>query len=232
MNRRLPVAWWLVFPPLLLVVALTIKTWSLEIYDQVMEGEQGIIELGTAFFALGASVLALQGARLAHGLGRRDVFIWFLVVAVGCLYIGGEELSWGQQLFHWHTPHSIEQLNRQHETNLHNMSSWFNEKPRILVELSVLVGGVLLPAYRYLRRRPLGPDAGFAYWLWPPSELFLTGLLAILVIIPKRYEYLAGVPLVPLNPRWSELQEYYFALFLWLYALSVVRRLEGLRAGG
>jgi len=158
---------------------------------------------------------------MLHGL-------WFVLVALGCFYIGGEEISWGQQLVHWKTPAAIDVLNRQHETNLHNMSTWFNEKPRILVELGVLVGGVLLPLSRLLRGKRLAARDGFAFWLWPTNELLLTGLLAILVLVPKRYEQSAGVPLLPVNVRWSELQEYYFALFLWLYAWSALRRLRNL----
>ena len=179
-----------------------------------------------AAFAFAASWLAFRAAGVARERLPASQWIWFLLVALGCFYIGGEEISWGQQLVHWKTPAAIDVLNRQHETNLHNMSTWFNEKPRILVELGVLVGGVLMPMNRLLRGRRLSRHDGFAYWLWPTNELLLTGLLAILVLVPKRYEQSAGVPLLPVNVRWSELQEYYFALFLWLYAWSALRRLR------
>ena len=226
MTARLPVFWRWVFPPLLLILTLACKAWATPgFFSAYIESEQGVIELGTAFFAFAASWLALRASMLARGRLPASHRVWFALVALGCFYIGGEELSWGQQLVHWQTPAAIEVLNRQHETNLHNMSTWFNEKPRILIELGVLVGGVLLPLGRMLRRRRLTRQQGFAYWFWPTHELLLTGLLAILVLVPKRYEQASGVPLLPLNVRWSELQEYYFALFLWLYGWSALRRL-------
>ena len=227
MKASLPFFWRADFPPLMLIIVLACKAWAPpDFYRTYLESEQGLIELATAFFAFLAGVLALRAARLARQELPPRQWAWFALVALGCFYIGGEELSWGQQLLHWQTPAAIDALNRQHETNLHNMSSWFNEKPRILVELGVLVGGVLMPLRRLLRRQPLLRQQGFAYWLWPPSELLLTGLLAVLVLVPKRYQLVMGEPMLPVNMRWSELQEYYFALFLWLYAWSLLTRLR------
>ena len=227
MTADLPLFWRLGFPPLLLVFTLACKVWAPPgFYSDYIESEQGLIELATAFLAFAASWLALRAGQAARRQLPPAQWIWFVLLALGCFYIGGEEISWGQQLLHWQTPEAIEALNRQHETNLHNMSTWFNEKPRILVELGVLVGGVLMPTARLLRRRRLVRQHGFAYWLWPTNGLLLTGLLAVLVLVPKRYEQAAGVPLLPVNVRWSELQEYYFALFLWLYAWSALRRLR------
>ena len=227
---ELPLGWRLAFPPLLLFVTVACKVWvPPDFYSEYIESEQGLIELATASFAFAASWLALRGAQLAKGQLPNHQWVWFVLVALGCFYIGGEEISWGQQLLHWKTPEAIDVLNRQHETNLHNMSTWFNEKPRILVELSVLVGGVLMPTARLLRGKRLTRQDGFAYWFWPTNALLLTGLLAILVLVPKRYEQATGVPLLPVNVRWSELQEYYFALFLWLYGWSALRRLRSIR---
>ena len=225
MKASLPFFWRADFPAVMLILVLACKAWApLEFYRDWIESEQGVIELSTAFFAFLACLFALRAARLAHRELPQRQWIWFALVAFGCFYIGGEELSWGQQLWHWQTPEAIGVLNRQHETNLHNMSSWFNEKPRILVELGVLVGGVLAPLGRLIRQRPLTPHQGFAYWLWPPTELLLTATLAILVLVPKRYETATTLQMFPINVRWSELQEYYFALFLWLYAWSLLRR--------
>lgn len=227
MKASLPFFWRVDFPPVMLILVLACKAWAPpEFYRTYLERELGLIELATALLALMAAVLALRAARLARRQLPRRQWAWFGLVALGCVYIGGEELSWGQQLVHWETPPAVEALNRQRETNLHNMSSWFNEKPRILVELGVLIGGVLLPLVRVLRRRPLSREQGFAYWLWPSGELLLTAALAILVLVPKRYETATGVPMLPVNVRWSELQEFYFALFLWLHARSLLAHLR------
>src|SRR5690606_9029396 len=66
--------------------------------------------------------------------------VWALLAALGCFYVGGEEVSWGQHFLNWDTPEYWRAINDQEETNLHNTSAWFDQKPRLLLELSVVVG--------------------------------------------------------------------------------------------
>ena len=51
-----------------------------------------------------------------------------------CLYIAGEEMSWGQHFFHWNTPEYWAEVNRQEETNLHNTYAIFEKTPRSILE--------------------------------------------------------------------------------------------------
>lgn len=46
-----------------------------------------------------------------------------LLVAVGSLFVAGEEISWGQRVFGWNTPEGLAAMNVQRETTLHNISS-------------------------------------------------------------------------------------------------------------
>jgi len=50
--------------------------------------------------------------------GRRNIF--FLLLGLLFFFGAGEEISWGQRIFHFHTP-EIMSSNLQHEFNLHNM---------------------------------------------------------------------------------------------------------------
>src|SRR3546814_4167282 len=54
--------------------------------------------------------------------------------------MAGEEASWGQHYAGWLTPDNWQALNDQGETNLHNTSSWLDQKPRTLLEIGVIVG--------------------------------------------------------------------------------------------
>jgi hypothetical protein len=54
--------------------------------------------------------------------------------------------------------------------------------------------------------------------------LLPTALLAILVRLPERIKSLFEIEQLPLELRFSEPQEYYFALFLLIYLASVYRR--------
>ncbi len=47
---------------------------------------------------------------------------WFLILAFIFLLGSGEEISWGQRIFGWETSEGYSQINRQNETNLHNLS--------------------------------------------------------------------------------------------------------------
>jgi hypothetical protein len=42
-------------------------------------------------------------------------------VCFGLFFLIGEELSWGQRIFGWETPESYASINKQKETNLHNI---------------------------------------------------------------------------------------------------------------
>jgi hypothetical protein len=45
----------------------------------------------------------------------------YIVLGCGLLFLIGEEMSWGQRIFGWATPESMAAINKQEETNLHNI---------------------------------------------------------------------------------------------------------------
>lgn len=222
---------WLWFPPVLLVVILAVRIADPQAYAMWIDGELGLIELATPLLAAAGAVV---GARLALALRRAQarslLTAWVTLVTLACVYFAGEELSWGQHLFGWETPESIGRLNDQQETNLHNVSSWFDQKPRLLLEIWVLVGGVIVPLGERWKPGRFSPD-GFAWWFWPAVECLPCAVLAILVRLPERLKDAAGLESLPLEIRYSEPQEYYFALFLLLYLAALARRHAAIRPG-
>jgi hypothetical protein len=228
-NRRLrpllPKWIWLWFPPVLAVIVFGVKLIAPVAYDRYIEGEHGLIELATPVVALlgfGIGLSVLRRAALLPTLLLRG---WIIAVTLACLYLGGEELSWGQQLFQWKTPAEIAVLNDQNETNLHNMSSWFDQKPRLLLELWVLIGGIFVPINRFFAKRDRSAGKKFD-WFWPAIECLPTAVLAIAIKLPERYKRWVGLDVLPFEIRWSEPQEYYFALFLLIYLLAIRARLS------
>jgi hypothetical protein len=226
-QRPQPVisAWWrLWFPPLMVLIVLPAKYFAPDFYEDWINGEQGLIELATPIAAIVGAVFG--GMLLKRLAPSRDWLLigWAATVMLACIYFAGEEVSWGQQLFHWKTPEAIDKLNDQHETNLHNMSSWFDQKPRALLELWVVIGGILIPV-RELQRGSSFTKGGLFYWFWPTMDCLPTAVLAELIRAPQRYKHLAGIKALPLEIRWSEPQEYYFALFLALYLASLYIRI-------
>lgn len=196
-----------------------------DFYATWIDGELGLIELATPLISLAGVIVGLSLIRIASRLPTARIRIWIFLTSLGCLYFAGEELSWGQHLFGWGTPTYLEAVNDQEETNLHNISSWFDQKPRLLLEIWVLVGGVIWPIRQLLSRAQVAPDTE-TYWFWPTVEVLPTALLAILVRLPERIKSLFSIEELPLELRFSEPQEYYFALFLLIYLASIRKRLR------
>lgn len=228
-NRLLPNWIWLWFPPLLAVLVIAVKLVSPDAYARFIDGERGLIELATPLVAITGVIIGIRTLRLCGRITSRAIRIWILLTTLGCVYLAGEELSWGQQLFRWDTPEGIARINDQNETNLHNVSSWFDQKPRLLLELWVLIGGIVLPLQRLAGKAESQAENTFTYWFWPTLECLPTALLAIAITLPERYKKIAGIESLPFEIRWSEPQEYYFALFLLIYLLAIQRRLQGAR---
>lgn len=88
--------------------------------------EDGAVEtMGTIFF-FGCSLLFLwlfiqskQGNNF-HFFRTRKNFFW-LILGLLFFFAFGEELSWGQRIFHYSTPQVMKDANIQDEVNLHNL---------------------------------------------------------------------------------------------------------------
>lgn len=85
--------------------------------------------------------------------GPRWLTLSYLGLAIVFFVAFGEEISWGQRILGIETPESLEGVNDQGETNLHNLST---SKTNALFQVFWLVMGVLIPLaalYEPARRR-------------------------------------------------------------------------------
>lgn len=136
-------------------------------------GGAGAVEQFTELFLFLGLLLATP-VLIKHWKRISDpvMVFWFAGWLLATFYFLGEEVSWGQWWFGWDTPEAWAEFNRQGETNLHNVSSWFSEKPRLLIELFIYGGGCLIPlAFPKLRRgiglRP--PLSTWTQWILPAN---------------------------------------------------------------
>ncbi len=227
-DGNLPIWVWLWLPVAVIVVELGFRIVNEPLYRTLWQSELGPVETGTVVVLLPGIAAGLLALRRSSRLPASWLTAWLALILLGSVYFGGEEASWGQHWLGWETPDAVRGLNDQGETNLHNTSSWLDQKPRLLLELGVLTGGLLYPLILWLRRQPRPIDpADFHYWLWPGRQLLPTALLAIAIGLPQRLEKWFGWPIpYPLDIRASETQEFYFALFLALYLISFHLRLR------
>jgi hypothetical protein len=163
---------------------------------------------------------------------------WFALWALACVYFAGEEASWGQHLFGWQTPdwvgaiyETLGMVNDQGETNIHNASSWLDQKPRAAVELWVVIGGIVVPAIYLLSREARHNPRSYVYWIFPTHVGLVAAALMLLVRV---LDLLADPPGAAADAEGavdggrsfiadlgsSEVREFYIATFLSLYLLS------------
>ena len=205
------------------VVALTLALFSLSLaVPERFSGERGIVESLQAALLAGALYLSL---RLALKTQETMLRLWLLVIGAGLLYLFGEEISWGQHWFGWGAEGWFAAHNDQQETNLHNTSTWLDQKPRALLVLAVFVGGIVHPALKAARGRGLFERP---WWLAPTLAATPFALAAFLAALPER---LPGLDAFHGLYRESELEELFVYAFLLTYLLSLAQRLPAQRRG-
>ena len=146
-----------------------------------------------------------------------------MILILGATYFALEELSYGQHMFGWGTSESWKELNDQDETNLHNVHAMFDQVPRTLLTLGILVGGVIMPLYRHFRRITLD-ESNPLYWQWPTMDCLTAGLLVILI---RPFQEIVDTDVISTG----ETKENLFALFILLYCVSLYQRLRARERG-
>src|SRR5690606_1118041 len=97
--------------------------------------------------------------------------------ALACLFIGGEEVSWGQHIFSWQDASLVTAVNDEGEFSLHNMNKGFERAPRTVLGIGVFAGGLLVPLLcAYV---PWLRQSRVALFL-PPAALMPAAALALL----------------------------------------------------
>ncbi len=163
-------AWGLLVLPLALTAGIATLAAFRPLFVAVTS-EDGLVE----WLQVAALVMiALWAGRLARDLQRhadRPRSALYALVTVGALFVAIEEISWGQRIVGLVTPDAIAELNRQGETNVHNIP--FVQRAFGLAELAAagyaLVAGLVVAV--------LQPRVRRLYVLVPPA--FLASAFAI-----------------------------------------------------
>ena len=226
--ERLPVLLYL-WMPLVIAVVLSL-TWHVNpaLYRDVFVGETGALEFTHFVIPLISVVLCLRILPMAEVRGDRLVFIWILLGLLGSIYMAGEEASWGQHYAGWLTPEGWQAVNDQGETNLHNTSAWLDQKPRTLLEIGVIVGGIIIPLLAL--KRPAIRRGRFAIFL--PALVCLP--TAVICEVGKIWERLHSLGLWDwvIFYQASEVQELYLSLFILFYLIVFRNRVLARRTAG
>ncbi len=88
---------------------------------KMLTGEDKIAETLQVICWIISFVLTILIIKKSARANEKGVAVLFGILAVGIIFMIGEEISWGQRLFGWETPESYASINKQEETNLHNI---------------------------------------------------------------------------------------------------------------
>lgn len=192
---------WIGWVWLALCVAYTAFEHGWFSFPEFVYEEDGLFESATALAMLFCAVVFLIiGVRHRAKQNRTQKSVLF-VLALFCLLLLLEEISWGQRIFGWSTPERLENINVQQETNLHNIFVGYNQLIRLV--LSLLIASALIYREAWLR----GLDRLGLGALMPPAAAIYF------------------VPFLIYAHIYDELYEEVVAVFLVVYAVNLYRRL-------
>jgi hypothetical protein len=150
--------------------------------------------------------------------GFRNIFV--LGYALLFLFVGGEEISWGQRLVGIQTPQALMELNVQKEANLHNIDG-IHQHVRKIGLLVVLTIAVLMPLTQRFVPVMQRLYARLMIPVVPLWTLPLTILSFIFMAVPRM---LFDKPVFSLD----EIGELYLSLVFLFFSASV--RVSGTRS--
>ncbi len=219
--------------PLYLLGGLVVIGALLAPYPQLLllwfGSEWGVVETLTFALALVGAGLGLQLFIRRNSLPAPMLLgAWFALIAIGLVLFAGEEISWGQHWLGFASPEMFARNNLQHETNLHNMSLATERLPKLALNLVVLIGGLIWPAYVSLKKRAPLLNGWFG-WIWPDARLWHAAAISMLLRIPERtlvWNNIEDGALRGLYTGIKESTELFGVLFIVITLAAALRRLK------
>lgn len=183
--------------------------------DRFAEDLQVVLWLATL-------VLNIVLARKLWRAGYHRPALLYALLAVGIVFLIGEELSWGQRIFGWETSEALKAINKQKEMNIHNIYG----VGTTFKWIHLLIGayGTFLP-FLFLRLRLSEGMRQELSFLVPSfahlpyfAAAFFWRIQANLYTPPKRFRFVVS--------EYSEVIELILAIAFLLFMLYQLRRLK------
>jgi hypothetical protein len=224
-------AWWWLGVPLIfgLLVILSYQINEKFYREWVVHEGYGFVEFSQFITASAAFAVAFRLLWEPIVRRRRAILAVVVLAALSCLFIAGEEISWGQTFLRWQTPTSWASKNLQGETNLHNLHDiWgfiFNSWSRNVLGFSILIGGLVVPFAAAFD--PKLRAVRISLFL-PAAALVPTALGTLFFQVDRWLEKLGFF--YPFHIFWpSEIVESYMYFFVLRYLIVLTRRISELK---
>ena len=187
--------------------------------------EDGPIENLQVIILLAGCVVGAAIARKLYCRNQKSWAFLYSLGTVGLFFVAGEELSWGQRIFHEQTPEWLMPYNLKHETNVHNLIGFSfvfgllgTVIPILMASLSVV--STVLP------RKILDQWNGH---LWIPHPLLIPSALCSILNRVAKPVYFAihpGITRAPYPYFQQEVGELIFYLLIVGFLLTVFARIK------
>lgn len=222
-----------------LVATLIVGLWSLffsvsEFAARRLVHEDGVVEwLQVLLLVLAAWQFLLMVKQYGSSYQSVALRYFFLLLLIGCLFIVGEELSWGQRLLGLDPSVFIKKFNKQHEYNLHNLRFFQPYRHWVLISFGLVSLAGTVSRY-YIKRLH-----GNSEWLmlFPSDALSLVFFYIVLGGLfvewgdrliaatdgekfARRFRFIAG--------RTSEIAEMFVAFTVFWYSFSIKKQLRNI----
>lgn len=222
-------SWWWLGIPLAVALFVVLSYRIAPEWHRLWVTREGPGVLETAQFIAMVVGLAIAVQLLFDPFVRRRPLVLAVTAIAGlsCLFIGGEEVSWGQHILVWQDPNLVSAVNDEGEFSLHNTNKAFERTPRTLLELGVLIGGLGVPALCAVV--PRLRHSRLALFL-PSTALVPTALFALFFQLGDLLAKSEGIGSVAARP--SEAVEFYLYFFILAYLIVFERRIRALETAG
>ena len=189
--------------------------------------EGSLVEWLGFLFLLAAACLLWKAAAQASSTGLK---LLIRSGSVGLFVLSMEEMSWGQMIFNWGTPATLNEHNVQHETNIHNLSFWHSHTWTVAACVFTLL--FLLSVCGFLVRRSdsirLGSWIDVILPLGCTASYFGVAALMYWGVVAEKN----GIDLIYLHTREQEIAEFLFAVGVFIHVVYLYLSLPELSCVG
>ena len=189
--------------------------------------EGSLVEWLGFLFLLAAAFLLWKAAAHASSTGLK---LLIRSGSIGLFILSMEEMSWGQMIFNWGTPATLNEHNVQHETNIHNLSFWHSHTWTVAACVFTLL--FLLSVCGFLVRRSdsirLGSWIDVILPLGCTASYFGVAALMYWGVVAEKN----GIDLIYLHTREQEIAEFLFAVGVFIHVVYLYLSLPELSCAG